>query len=339
MIPIGLDIGTNYTKATANGKNVVFFPSLVAYGEEKDWTLKGESKSMYLGEEALSIMQTMENVEVLRPIHEGRVMHKSYIELAKYAMKLLGVGENLLIATGLPVKSSKKERFEVKSKLEDELKARVFLFPEPVGSLAYMKLDTGVCVDIGFGTTDIVVISHMEYLRGDTILMGVDKLYEGLEVAIRNKIGISITPEEMTKLLLNENYEIGRIRSGKRIAVSHKEIMDEYSNLMKSWAERIANRVKLILEGLSTSLVEDLILTGGGCLLPGVFEYFSENFEDIGNLKKPDDPLRSNAIGYYMLASAIAKEEEKSVEKMEKPPSLPEREEKKGEKKKKTSTK
>jgi len=87
MVHIGLDIGTNYTKATRDGKNVTIFPSIVAYGEEKDWSLTGETKEVYVGEEALNIAQSMENVEVLRPLHEGRLIHESYIELARYAIE------------------------------------------------------------------------------------------------------------------------------------------------------------------------------------------------------------------------------------------------------------
>lgn len=110
MQPIGIDIGTKYTKITADGKNVLVYPSIVAYGEEKDWSLKRESKSVYVGDEALSIVQSMENVEVLRPLHEGRILHTSYFELAKYGMNKLKAGNDSIIATGLPVKSSRKER-------------------------------------------------------------------------------------------------------------------------------------------------------------------------------------------------------------------------------------
>ncbi len=314
MQPIGVDIGTNYTKITADGKNVLVFPSIVAYGEEKDWSLKGETKSVYVGDEALSIVQSMENVEVLRPLHEGRVLHTSYLELAKYGFGKLGIGENAIIATGLPVKSSRKEREELKAHMESELKAQVLIFPEPVGTMAYMGIETGVCVDIGFGTTDVLVIADMEYLKGDTMLMGVDKLYENLEVAVRNRIGISITPEEMTKLLTTEGYEIGRIRGGKKVSVTRDEVMQDYENLVKSWVDRIASRVKLVLEGLSTMLVENFTVTGGGSLLPGVYELFRESFSDIGEVKRPDDPIKSNSIGYYMLAKAMVGEEEQKGE-------------------------
>lgn len=314
MRPIGVDIGTNYTKITADGKNVLVYPSIVAYGEEKDWSLKGESKSVYVGDEALSIVQSMENVELLRPLHEGRILHTSYFELAKYGMNKLKAGNESIIATGLPVKSSRKEREELKKEMEAELKAKVLIFPEPVGTMAYMGIETGVCVDIGFGTTDVLVIADMEFLKGDTMLMGVDKLYESLEVAVRNRIGISITPEEMTKLLSNEGYEIGRIRSGKKVSVSGAELMTEYENLVKPWVERIASRVKLVLEGLSTMLVENFTITGGGSLLPGVYEMFQESFKDIGDIKRPDDPIKANSIGYYMLAKAMAEEENAETE-------------------------
>jgi len=308
MIPVGLDIGTNYTKATKDGKNVILFPSIVVYGEEKDWSLKGGEKDVYIGEEASAIIQSLENVEVLRPLHEGRLIHKSYLELAKYALDRLEVNGDLIIATGLPVKSSKQEREDLAKSLEENLKSKVLIFPEPVGTLAYMGIDTGVCIDIGFGTTDVVVLSHMEYLRGDTPLIGVDRLYENLEVTVRNKAGISITPEEMTKLLTVEDYEIGRIRSGKKITISHKNVIDDYNKLMKSWVDRISNRVKMILEGLSTAIVDKIVLTGGGSLLPGVFEEFSKNFEDVGVIIKPDDPVTSNSKGYYNLAKVFIEE-------------------------------
>lgn len=306
---VGLDIGTNYTKATKDGKNVTIFPSIVAYGEEKDWSLKGEEKEVYVGEEALAIIQSLENVEAMRPLHEGRLMHQSYLELAKHALRVLNATPEV-VATGLPVKSSKKEREELAKDISEQLDARALIFPEPVGTLAYMGIDTGVCVDIGFGTTDIVVLSHMEYLRGDTLLVGVDWLYENIEVIIRNNVGISVTPEELTKLLTTPDYEVGRIRGGKRITISQKDVSTEYDKLMRSWVERIVSRTKLILEGLSTAIVDKLVITGGGSLLPGVYEEFEKSFEDVAKVIRPDDPITSNAKGYYTLAKILLEEKE-----------------------------
>ncbi len=313
MVHIGLDIGTNYTKATKDGKNVTIFPSIVVYGEEKDWNLTGKSKNIYIGEEALTLTENAENIEALRPIHDGRLIHSSYIELAKYAIKVLDVKPNV-IATGLPVKSSKKEREELLSSIKSEIGVDALIFPEPVGTLAYLGIDTGVCIDIGFGTTDILVLSKMEYLKGDTMLLGIDWLFDNIEVIIRNKAGINLTPEELTKLIV-EKKEVGRIRSGRRITVSYKDIAEEYEKLIKNWIERIANRVKLLLEGLSTTIVDNLVLTGGGALLPGVKEGFENSFKEITEIKVPDNPIAANALGYYILASAIVEnKEEEQVE-------------------------
>lgn len=309
---VGLDIGTNYTKVTSDGKNVVRFPSIVAFGEEKDWSLKGEGGGVYVGDEALALIRAVESVEAYRPIQDGRIMHESFIELGKYGLRKLGV-EPEVIATGLPVKSSKKEREELKAKLERELNARVLVFPEPAGTLASMGIETGVCIDIGFGTTDLLVLAEMEYLRGDTMLAGVDKLYEGLEVLIRDKIGITIVPEEITRLLLSEKYSVGRVRSGKKVAVKREEIMAEYEKLMKSWADKIVNRTKNLLEGLSTTLLENFVVTGGGVLLPGVFEALKDGFSEIGEIRMPEDPIASNAIGYYLLAKTFLDSEAKGV--------------------------
>ncbi len=306
---VGLDIGTNLTKATKDGSKVIVFPSLVVYGEKKDWSLKGGTKRVYIGEEAMVVSQTMENVEVLRPLHEGRVMHQSYTEIAKYAVQKLN-GSVDVIATGLPVKSSKKEREVVKESLRRALNCEVILLPQPVGSLVYMGKKTGVCVDIGFGTTDIVVLFDMEYLKGDTMLVGVDDIYGSLELFIRNEFGISITPEEMAKLLL-EDVEIGRIRGGRRIVVRREDVMKSYEEIVRGWIDRVASRVKMLLEGLSTSIVENLILTGGGSLLPLVYEEFKKEFEEIANVVRPDDPITANAKGYYRLAKMLRGVEER----------------------------
>ncbi|RUM33704.1 MAG: rod shape-determining protein MreB [Archaeoglobus sp.] len=311
MTHVGLDIGTNYTKATKDGKEVKIFPSLVAYGEEKDWSLTGESKDVYVGEEALTIIQSMENVEALRPLHEGRLIHKSYIELAKHALEILKVKPEV-VATGLPVKSSRKEREELAADIKSKLGIDVLVFPEPVGTLAYMGIDTGVCIDIGFGTTDMLVLSGMEYLKGDTMLVGVDWLFDNIDVIVRNKVGINITPEELTNLVIDENYEIGRIRSGKRITVKHSDIEEDYRRLVKVWVERIANRIKLMLEGLSTAIVDNMVITGGGALLPGVKNEFEDAFREITEIKTPDRPIEANALGYYKLAEAIVKSSVKS---------------------------
>ena len=337
MTHIGLDIGTNYTKATKDGKNVTIFPSIVVYGEEKDWSLTGKTKDVYVGEEALNIAQSLENVEVLRPLHEGRLIHESYMELARHAIETLKVKPNV-IATGLPVKSSRKEREELSESIKEKLGVEVLIFPEPVGTLAYMDMDTGVCVDIGFGTTDMIVLSGMEYLKGDTMLMGADWLFDNIEVIIRNKAGIGLTPEELTKLIVNEDYEIGRIRSGRRITIKHSDIEDDYRKLMRSWVERIASRVKLMLEGLSTAIVDNMVVTGGGALLPGVKEAFEDAFKEITEIKVPGNPIAANALGYYRLAEAIVKEERKEKsesETKEREEEKKETEEKKGKGRKK----
>ena len=319
---VGLDIGTNYTKVTNDGENVFVFPSIVAYGKNRDWSLKGEEKDVYVGEEAIHF-QSVEDIEILRPLHEGRIMHESYVELAKYALKK---AEGDLIAIGLPVKSSRKEREEIKSKLQESLKKEIVLFPQPVGSLAFLNYDTGVCVDIGFGTTDIAVLVDMEFLKGDTMLIGVDNIYESLELEIRNKTGVSITPEEMTKLLV-EKKTVGRIRSGKKVSISYEDIKEDYERLMKSWIDRISSRVKMLIEGLSISIVENFVLSGGGAMLPGVHEEFQRHFSEIGEVITPENPLTSNVKGFYKLAKLLYEEKEVKEKKEEAP------KEKKGRKK------
>ncbi len=318
MMHIGLDIGTNYTKATADGSKVITFPSLVVYGEEKEWSLKGEAeREVYVGEEASYMAQNMENVEVLRPLHEGRLMHSSYIELAKHALEMLNISDGKFVATGLPVKSSKKERAELVDELKNALRCDVLLLPQPVGSMAHMDINTGVCIDIGFGTTDIIVLADMEYLKGDTLLVGVDKIYESMEMTIRNRFGITITPEEMTRLLSEESFRVGKVRGGKKIAVSREDVIDEYNQLMKSWVERIVNRVNMLLEGLSISLVENIVLTGGGAKLPGVEDQFREHFREIGDIQIPDDPVTANARGFYKLAKLYAGEQKSESKELE----------------------
>lgn len=304
---VGLDIGTNYTKATMDGEKVIQFPSIVVYGDEKDWTFKEENKETYVGEEALRMVQNMENVEAERPLHEGRIMSQSYIELAKHAFKTMNI-EPEVISTGMPVKSSKNEREELKNDIKKHFNARAVVYPEPVGTLAHMNIQTGVCVDIGFGTTDIAVLHQLEYVKGDTLLQGVDWLHNNLEVLIRKNYGIGVTPEEITKLLTTPNYEIGRVRSGKTIKVSHNEVLTEYNRLVNKWLDRIVSRTKSVIEGLSTEIVDQVVLAGGGSLLPSVYDGFKKNFQDIADVVRPQDPVSSNSRGYYKLSKSLFKQ-------------------------------
>lgn len=302
---IGLDVGTSYTKVTDGSKTIVY-PSLIVYGRVKDWQLGKEFSEFYVGRETEALI--LEDSDVLRPIHEGRILHESYVELAKYGISKIDAQPKVL-ATGLPVKSSKKEKEDVKMILSKALNCDVLIFPQPVGTMAHMNVETGVCVDLGFGTTNIVVIADMEYVKGDTILLGVNKIYEPLESLVRSKTGISITPEEMVHVL--EGKKVGRIRSGKRVEVSKDVLMEDYEKLVFSWVDKIAGRVKQVLEGLSISLLENFIITGGGVLLPKVFELFSQKLADIGEIRRAEDPIKSNVIGFYILAKKLYKEEKK----------------------------
>ncbi|MFO7966853.1 MAG: rod shape-determining protein [Archaeoglobaceae archaeon] len=338
---VGLDIGTNYTKATMDGEKVTQFPSIVVYGDEKDWTFEKENKDTYVGQEALEMVQNMENVEAERPLHEGRIMSQSYIELAKHAFKTMNI-EPEVIATGMPVKSSKNEREELKNDIKEHFNAKAVIYPEPVGTLAQMNIQTGVCVDIGFGTTDIAVLHQLEYVKGDTLLQGVDWLHNNLEVIIRKNYGIGVTPEEITKLLTTPGYEIGRVRSGKTIKVSHEEALAEYNRLVNKWLDRIVSRTKSVIEGLSTEIVDQIVLTGGGSLLPGVYDEFKKSFQDIADVVRPQDPVSSNVMGYYILSRSLFKQKDSravktSVEETKQKRKDKEKVEKKIEKKKEES--
>ena len=44
-------------------------------------------------------------------------------------------------------------------------------------------------------------------------------------------------------------------------------------------------------------------------MLPGVYEMFKESFSDIGDVKRPDEPIKANSIGYYILAKSLVEEE------------------------------
>jgi len=45
-------------------------------------------------------------------------------------------------------------------------------------------------------------------------------------------------------------------------------------------------------------------------MLPGVYEMFKESFSDIGDVKRPDEPIKANSIGYYILAKSLVVEAE-----------------------------
>lgn len=161
---------------------------------------------------------------------------------------------------------------------------------------------------MGFGSTDIAVLHQLEYVKGDTLLQGVDWLHNNLEILIRKNYGIGVTPEEITKLLTTPNHEVGRVRSGKTIKVSHQDVLAEYERLMNKWLERIVSRTKSVIEGLSTEIVDQIVLTGGGSLLPGIYDEFKKSFQDIADVVRAQDPVSSNAKGYHKLSESLFKQ-------------------------------
>jgi len=64
--------------------------------------------------------------------------------------------------------------------------------------------------------------------------------------------------------------------------------------------------------------MENFVLSGGGAMLPGVYEEFQKHFSEIGEITKPEDPITSNVRGFYKLAKLL--HEERVEEKKEEAP-------------------
>ncbi len=162
---VALDVGSGFTKCY-DGKHKIIFPSVYSYRQSTLW--EEGSAIEAVGEKALEISQ-YPNAVTLYPVIDGKPQHSAYIKLAEEALNKLKRGflDKVNLITGLPYETGKDDRERIKKLLKNELSLNeIVVYPQSLGTLFDLDLKSATVINIGHGTTEIIIIENLNPLGG-----------------------------------------------------------------------------------------------------------------------------------------------------------------------------
>ncbi|MCA9828448.1 MAG: rod shape-determining protein [Nitrosopumilus sp.] len=278
MAIIGLDMGTSFVKCVFDGGRFTF-PAIYAYTNRQKWD-DDKTLLMGVGEEALKVAAYPNSV-VIRPIIEGRPVHKKGVEeLVKETKRRMDVMSDSkekdrvkTIVVGLPYDADnyKETLYDIlKNTLNPE---NCVIVPQVIGTLESIGRKSATVMNIGQGTTEIVAFENMKTISGQSVMHGCDFLTRDLgEFAFLD-------------LTVYAQYK------------------DEIAPRIDMLADMLVNRLETFMAELKPmyECSKTVVLSGGGILIPELKAAILKRMNV--KVEVPNDPVMSNANGLYKIAA------------------------------------
>lgn len=275
MPSIGLDVGTGFVKCVSDSTRARF-PSLYAYRRPSAWE-EGRGIVEAVGDGALGMAGNPDTV-LIRPVVQGSpVNERGFAELVRHAIGMVtqerhAVGrqqhEGLHVVAGLPY-GARSQRDPVRRMVARLCRSETcHVVPQAIGTLVDSELEDAVIVSIGQGTTEIVAF------QGRIPVSGVSSHHAAGEISSR--VGSS-----KTAYVDCQTFQGARARP-----------------LVGMLADSICDELSSARQGLGSLPV---VISGGGILIPGMREAIESRISCKAII--PKDPVMSNALGLYRLAS------------------------------------
>ena len=275
MLKIGLDIGTGFVKCVSNHGSVMF-PSLYVRRTHGDWA---GTDSEAVGERAASMLHTA-GAATVRPIIRGRpdpryqkqvemLIREAVSKIRIEAGRSADTNEGARMAVGLPYEASDCKEAVSKMVRRCVPADRCDVVAQAVGTLVDVDKGTGMVVSIGQGTSEIVVIEDNQVIDGESSRWASD--------FITRKIG--------------------------KFAHLDRDLLNRRRETCKKYARVLAGNLCAEIEDMASGYghAYDLVLSGGGILIPGVRNELESRLKRRFRISVPADPVMSNAIGLYKL--------------------------------------
>lgn len=321
---LGIDLGTlNSVVAKPSGDKFDLYkiPSVVAVKKEDP------SYVLAVGEEAKAMLgRTPEDIIAVRPLRRGVIESVAQAEaLLIYAMEL-GAGESMKtidrIVIGIPGDASEVERKAVEDIGTKAGASYVLVISEGLSAaigagLPIAEASGTMVIDLGAGSSDIVVISLGGITDIETIRVGGDNIDDNLVEKVKEKYGVEIGLHEAEKAKI----KVGMVKSSSDIEVNETTVIGKSmesnkpqeividSNLVADAAEPIIMEViealSLVLERMSPELISGIykntLVVGGTSQLKGLKERI---FEEVGvPVEISEDPMTVVAKGAAIVAA------------------------------------
>lgn len=280
MIPIGLDVGTGFVKCVSDYGPVIF-PSLFAYRDLGKWE-ESQGRIEAVGKRALEFAKHPDTV-IIRPVSEGRPIDERGFEalVSEAVSRVCGLGSHhienseydseITIAVGLPY-DARNDRMRLRKIIEKKIHPKKCgIVPQVLGTLIEMNKKDAIIMSIGQGTTEIVAFDDRKPTFGISVPQATDFITLGLD--------------EFSYLQASTFY-----KHDSEIRKNVAKLTDMLSNKLIGFLSQLANKNHY-----------DIVVSGGGIMIPGMRESLEKKLRK--KIEVPKVPIMSNAAGLYMLAT------------------------------------
>ena len=316
-IDLFIDMGTANTIISAKDKGVVMNePSVVAYSEISP----GKRRIVAVGLDAKEkVARTPGNLTQAKPLKQSVISDFDITEtmLSYYLSRpeVLKCSKKPTTVMSIPMNVSDVEKEALIEAAQKAGARKVHLVEETLvaavgAGIDIMQAKGSMLIDIGGGTTEIVIIALTDIVFGKTIRVGGYKMDEAIVQYMKEKKRLIIN-EQTAENLKMENGTACPKKDIRSCQVTGRDVdsgltktievtSDEVGQAMDSCIQEIINEIHQSLENTPPELVSDIIesgiiLTGGGALVRDI-DFRIEN-EIRLPVKVARSPLTSTAQG------------------------------------------
>jgi len=310
---LAIDLGTANTLVYARGKGIVLNePTVIAFNARTEEVLA-------MGQEAWQMIgRTPGYIVAVRPLRKGAITDFDITQrMIRLLLQRSGVSRynkpRVLIC--VPSAITEVERRAVEEAARRAGAAGAYLIEQPMAAAigAGLPIDEprgNMVIDIGGGTTESAVISLGGIVALEPLRVGGFDLDGAIQTYVRREYGIAIgerTAEEI-KLAIGtalplENEVKAEVRGRDLMSGLPKTVILSPVEIRLATEEHIGAIVDSVIKCLGKAppeLAQDLILegihlTGGGGMLPGLAQRFSQ--ETDTPVTVVDAPLECVALG------------------------------------------
>jgi hypothetical protein len=279
VVSIGLDVGTGFVKCVSDYGSVIF-PSIFAYRDLGKWE-ESHGRIEAVGKRALEFARHPDAV-IIRPVSEGRPIDERGFEalVSEAVSRVCGTrphhienskyNSEIIIAVGLPY-DAQNDKIRLRKIIEKRIHpAKCGIVPQVLGTLIEMDKKDAVIISIGQGTTEIVAFADRKPVFGISVPQATDFITLGLGEFSYLQASIFA-------------------KRGSEIRKNVAKLADILSNKLMGFLSQLDNKNHY-----------DIVVSGGGIMIPGMRESLENKLGK--KIEVPKIPIMSNAAGLYILA-------------------------------------
>lgn len=311
-VTIGLDFGARSTEIYIKGKGIVLREPTVAAVDAK-------GNVTAVGTEALLIRgRSPGTVTIRRPITDNTITDFNLAaETLDRFLEIAAPRARKHVFAAAKYSFGSKNREMLYQALCDCRTGNVELVESALASLlgsgfglrAENEIDCSgtILCDIGASSIEASYIRGGMLMRSDNCAGGGEAADQAIIAYLRRRYGLAITSVTARELkhqldLTVDPFPIiaagldGSTGMPRKITISSEELYRPLAPQIEGAVEAIrASITNLPRQGMTDSLVDRIIITGGGVCLPGAAEYIADSLER--EIMMPDNPLDCTVLG------------------------------------------